>query len=74
MAEISCRNGIYKIRVYLGKHPKTGKKITESTTYTPTKKTPKAIEKEVEEYAREFDIKSIFSMHVETVVLLSREK
>ena len=54
MAEISCRNGIYKIRVYLGKDV-NGKKITESTTYTPTKKTPKAIEKEVQDYAREFE-------------------
>ena len=50
MAEISFRNGSYKIRVYLGKDV-NGKKITESTTFTPTKKTPKAIEKEVQEFA-----------------------
>ena len=55
MAEISCRNGIYKIRVYKGKNPKTGKRITESTTFTPTKRTPKAIEKEVQEFAREYE-------------------
>ena len=54
MAEISCRKGIYKIRVYLGKDV-NGKKITESTTFTPTKKTPKAIEKEVQDFANEFE-------------------
>ena len=32
-----------------------GKKITESTTFTPTKKTPKAIEKEVQEFASNYE-------------------
>lgn len=32
-----------------------GKKITESTTFTPTKKTPKAMEKEAREFAREYE-------------------
>lgn len=54
MAEIFERKGSYQIRVYLGKDA-NGKKITESTTFTPTKKTPKAIEKEVQEFARTFE-------------------
>ena len=54
MAEISLRKGIYKIRVYVGKDV-NGKKITESTTFTPTKTTPKAIEKEVQDFARKFE-------------------
>ena len=54
MAEISFRKGIYKIRVYVGKDV-NGKKITESTTFTPTKTTPKAIEKEVQEFASKFE-------------------
>lgn len=54
MAEITCRKGVYKIRVYLGKDI-NGKKITESTTFTPTKKTPKAIEKEVKDFARYYE-------------------
>ena len=54
MAEISYRKGIYKIRVYIGKDV-NGKKITESTTFTPTKKTPKAIEKEVQEFASNYE-------------------
>ena len=54
MAEISYRKGIYKIRVYIGKDV-NGKKITESTTFTPTKTTPKAIEKEVQEFASNYE-------------------
>ena len=46
MAEITRRKGTYQIRVYLGKDIH-GKKITECITFVPTKKTPKAIEKEV---------------------------
>ena len=49
MAEINFRKGTYQIRVYLGKDA-NGKKITENTTFTPTKTTPKAIEKEVQEF------------------------
>ena len=67
MAEITCRKGIYKIRVYLGKDV-NGRKITESTTFTPTKKTPKAIEKEVQEFA------SNYEKQVKEGKLLSGEK
>lgn len=56
MAEINFRKGTYQIRVYLGKDA-NGKKITENTTFTPTKTTPKAIEKEVQEFARNFEKK-----------------
>ena len=54
MAEIRQRKGGYLICVYLGKDA-NGKKITESTTFTPTKKTPAAIKKEVEEFASNFE-------------------
>ena len=67
MAEITCRKGIYKIRVYLGKDV-NGRKITESTTFTPTKKTPKAIKKEVQEFAMNYEKK------VKEGILLSGEK
>lgn len=48
--------GKYRITVFKGRNT-DGKKITKSTTFTPTKKTPKAIEKEVQEFAREFEKK-----------------
>lgn len=58
MAEIEKRISksgkiTFRIKVYKGKQD--GKKITESTTFTPTKKTPKAMQKEAEDFAREFE-------------------
>ena len=57
MANIEERNGKFRIRVYLGTDPKTKKKLYENTIFTPTKKTPVAMKKEVQEYAREFEKK-----------------
>lgn len=59
MAEIEKRtskNGktTFRIKVYKGKD-KEGKKITQSTTFTPTKKTTVAMRKEAEAFAREFE-------------------
>lgn len=56
MAQIKERNGKYYITVFKGRDV-NGKKITENTTFIPTKRTPKAIEKEVNDYAREFEKK-----------------
>ena len=54
MASITQRGDKYLIRVSVGRDTE-GKQFTESTTYTPTEKTPKKIEKEVENFAREFE-------------------
>ena len=54
MASIRKRNGTYQIIVSLGRDS-TGHKITETTTYTPKATTPRAIEKEVEEFSRVFE-------------------
>ncbi|MBR1709977.1 MAG: tyrosine-type recombinase/integrase [Clostridia bacterium] len=61
MAEIEKRISkdgkiTFRIKVFKWKDV-NGKKITESTTFTPTKKTPKAMEKEVQEFAREYEKK-----------------
>ena len=55
MAEIVKRGDTYKIVVNNGRDPETGKKIREITTFRPTAKTPKAIEKEVEAFAEDFE-------------------
>ena len=59
MAEIEERTSkkgktTFRIKVYKGKD-KEGKKITQSTTFTPTKKTTVAMRKEAEAFAREFE-------------------
>lgn len=55
MASIKERsNGSYQIRVYLGEDL-NGKKLFKNTTYKPKARTPKAIEKEVKDYARDFE-------------------
>ncbi len=61
MAEIEKRISTvgkitFRIKVFKGIDV-NGKKITESTTFTPTKKTPKAMEKEAREFAREYEKK-----------------
>lgn len=55
MASIKQRtNGSYQIRVYIGEDH-NGKKQFKNTTYKPKARTPKAIEKEVNDYARDFE-------------------
>lgn len=54
MAEITKRGNTYKVSVFLGRD-KSGKKIRENTTFIPQATTPKAIEKEVDEFARSFE-------------------
>lgn len=54
MASIKKRGDSYLITVSLGRDPE-GKKITESTTFHPTAQTPKAIEKEVDDFARQWE-------------------
>ena len=54
MASIKNRNGSYLITVSLGRDV-NGKQILETTTFKPSATTPKAIEKEVDAYAREFE-------------------
>ncbi|MCR5794768.1 MAG: site-specific integrase [Solobacterium sp.] len=47
-------NGTYTVRVCSGRDYE-GKQIFHNTTFTPTKKTPKAIEKEVKTFAEEYE-------------------
>ena len=55
MASIKQRtNGSYQIRVYLGEDI-DGKKLFKNCTYRPKARTAKAIEKEVNDYARDFE-------------------
>lgn len=55
MASIKQRtNGSYQIRVYIGEDH-NGKKQFKNTTYKPKARTPKAIETEVNDYARDFE-------------------
>ncbi len=54
MAEIRKRGNTYQISVFLGRD-ENQKKIYKRTTYSPKAKTPKAIENEVNEYARKFE-------------------
>lgn len=54
MASIKNRNGSYLITVSLGRDTE-GKKLFQTTTYKPTATTPKAIEKEVQRFAQEFE-------------------
>lgn len=54
MASIKERNGSFQIRVYLGEDS-SGKKQFKNTTYKPKARTPKAIENEVKDYARDFE-------------------
>ena len=58
MASIKARNGkngtTYLITVSVGRDT-NGKKLTETTTFKPTKTTPKAIKKEVQKYALDFE-------------------
>ena len=57
MANITRRsNGTYLIRVTTGRDFE-GKQIFHSTTFKPTKTTPKAIEKEVKAFADEYELK-----------------
>ncbi len=57
MASIKKRdNGSYLIRVYLG-DDLNGKKIFKNTTYRPRATTPKAAEKEVQQYAADYERK-----------------
>lgn len=54
MASIRERNGSYQIIVSLGRDHE-GKQLFERITYIPTSTTPKKIENEVNEFAREFE-------------------
>ena len=55
MASIKKRsNGSYQIRIYLGEDL-DGKKLFKNATYKPHARTEKAIEKEVSDYARDFE-------------------
>lgn len=54
MAQIEKRGDTYRISVFVGRD-QNQKKIYERTTYKPEATTPKTIEKEVSEYAREFE-------------------
>ena len=54
MAEIRKRGNTYQISVFLGRDANQ-KKIYKRTTYSPKAKTPKAIENEVNDYARKFE-------------------
>lgn len=47
-------NGIFRIRVFIGEDEK-GKKIFKSTNYKPKGRTQKQIEKEVQQYALDFE-------------------
>ena len=54
MPSIVKRNNSYRIVVSLGRDT-NGKAIVKTTTYHPKAKTPKAIEKEVNRFAIEFE-------------------
>lgn len=54
MAEIRKRGDTYQISVFLGRD-ESGKKLYQRTTYSPKATTPKAISKEVENYANEYE-------------------
>ncbi len=54
MAQIRERNGRYRITVYVGRDS-TGKRIFEDCTFVPTSTAPKKIEKEVRQFADEFE-------------------
>lgn len=54
MASITERNGSYLIQVSNGTDL-NGKQIRKNTTYIPKAKTPKAIEKEVQKFAKDFE-------------------
>lgn len=54
MATVQQRKGAYTITVYLG-NDSNGKKIRQTTTFRPTKTTPKAIEKELNDFVRNFE-------------------
>lgn len=54
MASIEKRGNTYRIRVSMGRS-KDGKKLVETVTYTPTATTPKAMEKEVQKFANDFE-------------------
>lgn len=54
MASIRERNGSYQITVSLGRDPK-GKQLFERCTYVPTSTSPKKIEKEVRQFADDFE-------------------
>ena len=56
MASIKKRGNTYEITVSAGFNT-NGDRIREYATYTPTAKTPTAIEKEVKEFARDFERK-----------------
>ena len=56
MASIRKRNNTYQITVSCGRDIH-GKKIIQTTTYTPTATTPRRAEKEVEAFAQEFEDK-----------------
>ena len=55
MAEIRKRNNTFLISVFVGRDEETQKKIYERITYKPEATTEKAIEKEVSDFAREFE-------------------
>ena len=54
MASITKRNNTYTIFVSLGRDS-SGKQIVKTTTYRPTSTTEKKIEKEVQDFARDFE-------------------
>ena len=54
MASIDKRGDTYRIRVSMGRS-RDGKKLVETVKYTPTATTPKAIEKEVQKFAEDFE-------------------
>lgn len=56
MATIEKRKNSYRISVSIG-YDATGHQIRKTTTYTPKASTPKAIEKEVQKFAYEFEQK-----------------
>ena len=64
MANITKRNGSFRIRVFLGEDLE-GKKLYKSTTYKPTARTPKAIEKEVADYARDYEKRVLNGQYLE---------
>jgi len=57
MASINKRGNTYQIIVTLGRDSQ-GKLIRQYVTYKPKSTTPKAIEKEVQQYAMEFELKA----------------
>lgn len=54
MAQIRKRGDTYQIIVFLGRDSEQ-KEIVKRTTYTPQASTPKAIEKEVKDFARDYE-------------------